>query len=702
MATLILSVAGAAVGGPIGSAVGALIGQQIDQAILGPGKSREGPRIKELQIQTSSYGSQIPAIFGAMRVAGTVIWSTDLIETRKKSGGGKNRPATINYSYSASFAVALSSRAAARVGRIWADGNLLRGAAGDFKTDTQFRFYAGHEDQPLDPLIASAVGTGNCPAFRGLAYAVFEGLQLADYGNRIPSLTFEVFERETPVPVSAIFEAVSEGLITGDSLEQIGGYAVHGNDVGAALSPIANIMPLYVRPDGESLQLVDWFPFSGIVHSGVEIASVGGKSVERPGTVRTAEGKLPRGISIRHFDPSRDYQAGTQQSLQRANAQIVPVVDLPISISASGAKRLADLALLQSVRGREKYRTYRISGATDLRVGDFISRAEGEVRITEIEKFLDFERIEGAGWFRQEPLTATLTDAGVSNPAPDVEIGETRLILADLPALLQVDPGTIQVFAAAAGTGAGWRSANLALRDGINLLDLGGTAPAANMGTLLSPLPAHQSLLIDDSNQPILRLYNESMILPAGTGDPLSQFAPVLWINGEILRYGFAEFLGGSDYRLRHLARGLAGSEHKTGPHLAGTAFLLIEQQSLKLIDPRYVGSGTTIVAEALGLNEQTPIAASLQVEGTATRPFSPVDGRVMRDVNGNMSLSWVRRDRIDAGWNDEVDMPISEDALRFEVLLKAAQARRSPVGLYRTSTSILALARLQGGNFRF
>ncbi len=432
-------------------------------------------------------------------------------------------------------------------------------------------------------------------------------------------------------------------------------------------------MPVYVRPDGESLKLVDWYPFSGVAQSSSEIAAVDGKSVERPGTVRSAEGKLPRGISIRHFDPSRDYQTGTQQSLQRANAQIIPVVDLPISISASGAKRLADLALLQSVRGREKYKVFRISGPTDLQVGDFVSRAEGEFRITEIERFLDFERIEGAGWFRQEPLASRLTDAGVSNSAADQNIGETRLILADLPALLQIDPGTVQVFAAAAGTGDGWRVANLALRDGINLIDLGSTAPAAIMGTLLSPLPSHQSLLIDETNQPILRLYNESMILPTGTGDPLSQFAPALWINGEILRYGVAEYLGGADYRLRLLARGLAGSEHKTGPHLSGTEFLLIEQQSLKLIDPLHVTSGATIIAEALGLNEQSPIAVSLLVEGVATRPFSPVDGRGIRDINGNISLSWLRRDRIDTGWNDEVDMPMSEDALSFEVLLATA-----------------------------
>ena len=32
----------------------------------------------------------------------------------------------------------------------------------------------------------------NAPAYRGTAYAVFDGLQLKDFGNRIPNLTFEV------------------------------------------------------------------------------------------------------------------------------------------------------------------------------------------------------------------------------------------------------------------------------------------------------------------------------------------------------------------------------------------------------------------------------------------------------------------------------------------------------------------------------
>ena len=191
MATLVLTAAGSAIGGPVGGAIGAFLGQQIDNRLFAP-KGREGPRLKELEVQTSSYGSAIPAILGAMRVAGTVIWATDLIERKSKSGGGKGKPSTTQFSYSVSMAVALSSKAVARVGRIWADGNLLRGAGGDLKVETLFRFYPGHDDQPLDPLIGSAEPAGQCPAYRGLAYAVFEDLQLVDYGNRIPSLTFEI------------------------------------------------------------------------------------------------------------------------------------------------------------------------------------------------------------------------------------------------------------------------------------------------------------------------------------------------------------------------------------------------------------------------------------------------------------------------------------------------------------------------------
>ncbi len=52
------------------------------------------------------------------------------------------------------------------------------------------RTYVGDETQTADPLIVAK--EGQSPAYRGLAYVVFERLPLANFGNRIPQLSFEV------------------------------------------------------------------------------------------------------------------------------------------------------------------------------------------------------------------------------------------------------------------------------------------------------------------------------------------------------------------------------------------------------------------------------------------------------------------------------------------------------------------------------
>ena len=89
MATLVLGTVGRELLGPVGGAIGALIGNRVDHAVLGAPR-RQGPRLTELSVQTSTYGTQMPAIFGTMRVAGPVIWATDLIEAlgRHRRGQG--------------------------------------------------------------------------------------------------------------------------------------------------------------------------------------------------------------------------------------------------------------------------------------------------------------------------------------------------------------------------------------------------------------------------------------------------------------------------------------------------------------------------------------------------------------------------------------------------------------------------------------
>ena len=200
MATVVLQYAGAAlgtlVGGPIGGmigrAVGGIAGNFVDQQIFGGGtKHIEGPRLNDLRVLASEEGAAIPALWGRMRIAGQMIWATNLIEesntqTQKTSSKGGPKSKTTSYDYFANFAVGLCEGEIDGIGRVWADGKLI-----DIQSFTT-RLYQGSESQLPDSLIENIEGTSAAPAYRGLAYIVFEHLPLAAFGNRIPQLSFEI------------------------------------------------------------------------------------------------------------------------------------------------------------------------------------------------------------------------------------------------------------------------------------------------------------------------------------------------------------------------------------------------------------------------------------------------------------------------------------------------------------------------------
>jgi len=203
MAALVLSVAGAAVGGAVfgpagaiaGRLVGAIGGSLIDRALFGGGERNiEGPRLADLDVMESTEGAPIPRVYGRARLAGQVIWATrldEVVSTQSDTDpGGKGAPQpttnTTVYSYFANFAVGLCQGPIGRVARIWADGKPLDLAG------LNYRIYIGSETQTADPLIVAREGAANAPAYRGLAYIMFERLPLADFGNRIPQLSFEI------------------------------------------------------------------------------------------------------------------------------------------------------------------------------------------------------------------------------------------------------------------------------------------------------------------------------------------------------------------------------------------------------------------------------------------------------------------------------------------------------------------------------
>lgn len=202
-----VSVLGASVSGAaIGQALGALAGSYVDQALVGPSaqtRTFTGPRLSDLTVTASSEGAAIPRLFGRVRLGGQVIWATkfeeQVIKRTSESGGGggggkgggggggaKVTTTQIEYRYYGNFAVALAEGEISSVGRVWANGAPL-----DLSQYT-YRLYKGTETQMPDSLIEAKEGAGNAPAYRGVAYIVFERMPLAAFGNRLPQLSFEV------------------------------------------------------------------------------------------------------------------------------------------------------------------------------------------------------------------------------------------------------------------------------------------------------------------------------------------------------------------------------------------------------------------------------------------------------------------------------------------------------------------------------
>lgn len=206
MATLLLSSVVGSIGGPMGGLLGSALKTVTSQAmagqLFGPTKTVEGPRLAAMPVLSSTEGAPIPRVYGRARLGGQLIWATRFLETttttRSGSSGGKSTRSLLSglaggsatdattYAYAANFAVGLCEGEIAFVRRIWADGKEID------RTLFTHRVHRGTADQQPDPLIVAKEGAENAPAYRGLAYVVFEAFPLADYGNRIPQLSFEV------------------------------------------------------------------------------------------------------------------------------------------------------------------------------------------------------------------------------------------------------------------------------------------------------------------------------------------------------------------------------------------------------------------------------------------------------------------------------------------------------------------------------
>ncbi|MBA2932991.1 hypothetical protein HZF05_02665 [Sphingomonas sp. CGMCC 1.13654] len=671
MATLVLTAVGTVIGGPIGAAIGAVIGNQIDRAVFTP-KGAKGPRLDSLAVQGSSYGADLPRLFGTMRVSGSVIWATDLKESTHKFGG-KGKPKTTTYSYSASFAVALSARPVRAVHRIWADGALLRGAAGDWKTDLgAFRLHLGDEAQAVDPLIAAAEGIDATPAHRGLAYAVFEDMQLADYGNRIPSLSFEVEADDGSVSLATIAAILSDGDVGGEGGPTLGGYAASGDSLRGAIEGLATALPVSFAdgPDGLHLANETGDPAT------IDAAELGAfaadaKAGAKLAIDRQASGTLNEALTIGYYDPALDYQVGSQSARREVSARRAGSIDLPAVVSASSARSIVEARLAREWAGRTSAQMALPWRHLDIETGAIVSvpGQSGRWRVTERA----FESMALTVTAQRLPASSTdvLPASGGSGLSqPDLVQGPTTLALLDLPSLGDDPPTSPTLLIAAAGSSAGWRKAalTLSLDDGASWQALGGTAPPAVIGQAATLLASSGSALRDEANSVDIALLNDEMMLAGSDAIGTSATANLALLGDELIQFATAEQIGPRLFRLGGLLRGRRGSEWAMAGHAIGERFVLVDADTLLPWSLPLSVIGHDVRVSASGVGDTEPAEIAITFQARALRPPAPVAANATAMPDGSIAIAWTRRSRAGWDWLDDTDVPLAEEAERYQV----------------------------------
>lgn len=237
MGSLVFGIIGAGIGfviggGPAGAWKGFMIGSAIGGAVFGNRGSsitqsivnkNEAPRIDQIKVQYSTNGQPIPKVWGSMRVAGGIIYLSEVREVKEtkviqtgsttitvKSGKGGKKKSTqtqdifsevTTYSYFVDVAIGLCEGPIIGIRTIWADKALVYNRASDASMSTfiasatkwgDLRVYTGTETQTADSLLVELESAATMPAFRGLAYAMFDNLEISVYGNRLPLFEFEV------------------------------------------------------------------------------------------------------------------------------------------------------------------------------------------------------------------------------------------------------------------------------------------------------------------------------------------------------------------------------------------------------------------------------------------------------------------------------------------------------------------------------
>ena len=686
-----LSVASSAVIGLAGMAGGI-----IDQALFGPkAPDQQGPRLQSLGVSTATEGTPLREITGTMRVPAEIMWALSKREVASTQSGGKGMMlggggSVTTYSYLGSFAAALCLGPIDRIGRAWANGEIVD--LGEYS----HRLYLGTSDQLPDALIEAAEGAA--PAFRHTAYLVFEEMPLDRFGQALPKLDIEV-TRATPSPgLRGIVErlAADRGIAvdaTGVSTDgDVTGYLVdRPMSLAAALDPLARLFRLDVS-EADGVITVRSRSTASIAEI-VEEAMVAGRDGQGAVTVeRGAARDLAAKTTLAWIDPGRDYAPATS-SFRRGvgSGKRETVLEAPMALDDATARRLVTGLAAAAGDGRTAYRWATGPSQIARTPGDVVTLTEGgRSSLAQIGRATwgTEIRFEGHGVSARPDLArgrAGRAALSAVDPTPDAPV----VHFLDMAMLTDDEANPHRPWVAADATV--WRGVAVQRDEGAGFAQILDVAQHAQIGALTAALaagPDDGTLDVTSVVEVTMRRGAFASVAAASLDDaPLNAIA-VRNAAGEweILQFATATLITGNSWELTDLKRGRRGTEHAMGAAL-GAPLVVLDDAVVKLpILPEQIGTAYTYRYGPSPLPNDDPAWAetALTFRGKGLRPWTPIPLSAVEGGGGDITIGWTPRARITT---DPGTVPQRYDVRVYD----GATVLRSWLG--QTGTSVLYAA---------
>jgi len=447
------------------------------------------------------------------------------------------------------------------------------------------------------------------------------------------------------------------------------------------------VLERMMSPRAALEQLVDFFALDAVAAGGLVRFSPRGMGAvhaltlddlvepeegEAYALTRGQESEIPSSLSISFFDGEKDYEPATARSRRlETGSRREGAIDVAIVTTREEAQRRCDIWLQDAWRAREQAHFALRPALLSLEIGDMLrlpdALGEGAYRI---ERILD-------GAVRE--IEARAIEPQIFDHPPPAAAPRRSMLGARLPgpplvafvdlALARGD-GALQYVAAHAdpwpGALAVWRRAG----DGfafVRTLD-----QAARIGETLDALGPGVVGRLDRLNEIRVQLYRGGFASQA----PGQAFgANLIAVEGEggweALAFLEAEAVEPHVWRLRGLVRGLGGQESLAARMTpAGARLVALDAAVVPLVtDVAAIGVEQTyrIGPYSAGHGDANVVERVARARDIALRPYAPARMSAKRSAAG-VTISLVRRTRIDGDAWSLVEAPLGEETERYEI----------------------------------